>query len=321
MTRTLREDLVLFRGVGRNFLRPERRREDEVRAIVGATRSVVEVWERLSTRGVLPHRWLDEPARSFLREPFATYGTRGLGNAVANAMPRPPSVEAAVTMASDVPGVERAEEAVRTWHVRQKQFFDLPPLRGFVWRVLPVNAIHPAQDIASMDHYLMPAVGLAVGRMGGIEDLYAVDATQLPPEIAAWKSPYDVAGRAVVSGRMSAPGRARSVSEPIGQQVDPQEHAVFWYAVNAAIQTDRFAHAQRLGAVLDPQERLPRLRKSTPLADLYNPFAPLLDVYAAGYVFQRLYRSGYGANQELRAILVAPAANPDRLPKAVRELR
>ncbi len=137
---------------------PERRGDDEVRACLEGHTQVAEAWEALASRGVIPMRWTDAPTRRFLcgehtekmpsreavgfvRELIARGAVVvGVTKAQAGwvfvrwreASALPSRLDQAALIASDVEGIERAEQLIDEATSRLRPFGYSSPERH-IW--------------------------------------------------------------------------------------------------------------------------------------------------------------------------------------------
>ena len=127
----------MMRELGANLLRPRAEAAGEARSAAGRTRSPRDAWEALNARGVIPDHWVSSGRRKYVREPwFPSAEAASPGDLVDS----PTYVEAAITMASDVPGVTTAEELAEECHRRRFARRGDGDLLGFVWRALPAGS-------------------------------------------------------------------------------------------------------------------------------------------------------------------------------------
>lgn len=150
--------LTWCRELGRRFLSPERPQLDRARAVASRFRrqnvDARAAWEAMIGEGLLPMSFADDPARRFVQEPVDQ------GMLESNSMrllAAPQTVEAAVTVASDLEGVVAAEAAGAEWLARLHSFErpararsgggDHDGAEGVAWRILP-----NVQGIDSLTH-------------------------------------------------------------------------------------------------------------------------------------------------------------------------
>lgn len=130
-------DYGRFENAGRRLLRQDLRDEEEARKACAGSANGEEAWEALNARGVIPDHWVSSGRRKYVREPwFPSAEAASSGELVES----PTYVEAAITLASDVPGVAMAEELAEECHRRRFARRGDGDLLGFVWRVLPAGS-------------------------------------------------------------------------------------------------------------------------------------------------------------------------------------
>ncbi len=289
-----------FLDLCQRFLRPSEGREDAIRSSFASSStrgSAARFWETLATRGFIPDTWVQAVDRSFVREPWGqTFDVAP--KAPLWLIPRvrrvahPTTIEAAITLAADVPGVLRAEESARQAYARRAAILaDVRPLAGIAWRVLP----------APSDRWRKPTWGdPSEARLR-----LMMRAQRGSSAVKAFENEMSLISSTLVQGmwaRFGAhyPGRRNQINEaPIDGL---HELARSTLALDCA---------QREGLVLPPQLGF-TLKTARPLADFPNHFAPLLDVYDVGYACEGDLFDG--ASNWL--VLVAAARDPSRMPKS-----
>lgn len=118
-------------ALAKGFLRPSAGSIGAAIAAARTARKASEAWESLSSRGLIPSAWIDDPARRFHRG--------GLGGPEA----WPQNIESCVHLAADVPGVERCELLAREAAARLAPW-GIAPITSVVWRVDAVEGAYPA---------------------------------------------------------------------------------------------------------------------------------------------------------------------------------
>ena len=136
------------RELGRRFLSPERPQLDRARAVASRFRrqnaDARAAWEAMIGEGLLPMSFADDPARRFMQEPV---DQSMLESTSLRLLAAPQTVEAAVTVASDLDGILAAEEAGAEW-LKRLHTFERPDrarwarrdhdgAEGVAWRILP----------------------------------------------------------------------------------------------------------------------------------------------------------------------------------------
>ncbi len=291
-------DLNRLRDLGARYLAPERPRLDEVRRAVGATRRKTEVWERLATRDLIPPEWVENPGRRFAVEPLRPWSSLPTASLSAT----PTSVEAMVTLASDVSGVLRAEEAVLEWHNRWRVLWAGPRLDGFLWRVLPRVSDRWAQSSLQEGHETTFYTEMR-------RAFESSDGDAGPGWL--WErlqQAYDAAQGGLAQRFGVLPQRDR-VAAGLERALNLCAYSPLLRGVRFAV---LFDCAQWTGKSITRE----MARHGAPLgrsfADLLNPFGAVLDVFSAGYVLQ-----GIREDDEARrwAMLTAHATDETKLPR------
>lgn len=275
---------VDFSSVGGNLLSPPTRDPSAAADAAGASRSVASVWERMSARGVIPDDWVQSDARRFSLEPWRPL-SRADGSR-ARWSQTPPTVEAAVTIASDVAGVTRAEQSAREWHWRLAPFLRLSPFGGVVWRVLRVTP--GARDLwptVASGHPL----ACGVSRAALVSMLLALGAS---PDLQ-WSSENDPRLPAEVAGSMRRASAAIRAAEGARAARLAGESDMMILAIDAVI---FFDDASRLGGRVHSESRgtsskffddavaYGAVAVGDRLSSIPNPHAPALDILANGYL-------------------------------------
>lgn len=306
-----RSSTIDLRDVASSFMRPSRVALDAARSAVAGVRGRGEAWERLYARGVIPDGFLPGgAARWFLREPWPAAGsiTRGrLAELVGDA---PDSVEAAVTISSDVPGVLAAEQLAAQLHAAASAITGMGRFAGVIWRVLPsvskcwVRQWHEPFPYASnlsfeLSRLIADGVDLATGEpcRGWRPQLH----TEVEARVA--RETHD-AGVAVLS----------SISRDFVSHHAGFGRLVFrlYDCISGHL---RFAAAAEAGLSLPPKSddfRWSALGADRHLSSIRDPFAPLLGVFGLGYAVYRLVSVDGDSYAVLCAVATDDAKMPDR---------
>ena len=362
MTLPSRED---FYRLGSSLLRPDAAREREAREVVGRTRSAREAWERLSARGLIPDRWVDDEGMRHVAEPFRqTEDGFGHGRA-AKPAPSPSCVEAAVTLASDAEGVEAAGQfgkewywrmrhtfisrwydALRgtlletSWYWRMRHTFISRPFAGCLWRVLPVTSPLWVRHVSSLGpSLLVSSVGSALRACGADDRMaWAIPEEEgLPQRVVSAMRDVRASVRAAAEGFNGAHGDGAQVwgeaswSAWRWYQLAPEPRTslrfpapiigVVTNVIAGAVMFDRAAGMGgrvlgSVGGVGNPFFGRALLdghvSAEDDLSSIDNPYAPILDVFARGYVPGGFHTDSSGT----WVVLMAAALDPAKMPNA-----
>ena len=337
MTLPSRDD---FYRLGSSLLRPDAAREREAREVVGRTRSAREAWERLSARGLIPDRWVDDEGMRHVAEPFRqTEDGFGHGRAARPAT-SPSCVEAAVTLASDAEGVEAAGQFGKEWYWRMRHTFISRPFAGCLWRVLPATSTLWVRHVSSLGpSLLVSSVGSALRACGADDRMaWAIPEEEgLPQRVVSAMRDVQASVRAAAEGFNDAHDDGAQVwgeaswSAWRWYQLAPEPRASLWFpapiigvvtnVIAGAVMFDRAAGmgGRVLGSVggvgnpffgralLDG-----RVSAGDDLSSIDNPYAPILDVFARGYVPGGFHTDSSGT----WVVLMAAALDPAKMPNA-----
>lgn len=283
-------------GLGATFLNPSRGREAEVREAVGRSRDRRAVWERLNARGLIPDAWVESDERRFAREPIREFAREPIReNVLARYDSAPTTIEGAVTLASDVPGVELAEASAREWHHRTSLIEQRGRLRGVVWRVLPITS----------------------KLWRGVELERDLQHLQAASELGVFDSQCSLLEREVARSRvtrvrdafMSSLARRFGVGsqQRVWSQVNHYAVAMIRAAIGALL---AFDDASRHGGPVKATWRTSKMASGSTFADFKNPVAPLMSVYQAGYAAHGIVATGEGDWVVLSAAALKASAMP-----------
>lgn len=334
------DTLRMLADVGARLMLPDRPAEAEARGAAGKTRDAKAVWERMSSRGIIPDEWVQSPRRRFVREPWRAESHEPAAGRRPDweLSEYPTAAEAAVTLASDAAGVAAAEAAAAEWHWRASRAMRMRPFAGVVWRVLPRVCGLWFNALASSNF----AADLAMTCSGSIAQHAGVEPDGLWRSVLARRSsggpsaphgpPFGSAGAAAREAVATLAGAVErrfgdgaEASEDYwvgatGGSVPPYVRLPCYTAISAMHAADAcvlFDEASRTGVVAT-QCVGPFIRSkldSRPFAEFANPAAPLLDVYARGYAPQSFYQR----DGRCWAVLIAEAADESRMPTSLRQ--
>ncbi len=278
------------------FLNPSRARLAEVESIAQEHRGGArELWERLNARGILPDDWVEDPRRKFVREPMPKRAYNAEMDR--RLLPCPDTIQGVITMASDVPGVLRAEEAAREWYARWSALDDLPPFQGIAWRVIAPHdaSLWPDRDEDTTER----GDALARGCLDLLEDLQRAGGKGI--------------GRALATVRECA---RTPLLASVGSRPRPTPKKM-WDSLSSDVwNVCTIEVAQRFRVKPGEFHLWSKVRADTSLDTVRNPESPKLDVYAAGYAVHGMYTfrrlSGW-------VVLIATPVDAARLPKRSRQ--
>ncbi len=260
------EDLAIDdRTLTKRVFLPARPKLEQARAAVAGLTDVAEAWETLAARGVLSAEWLSDANRLFAEQETPPALQREAGTQPSyesvkeylRAGPRladvPTSMELVISLASDIVGIESAEQVARET-VRRLAPWGCPQPSKIAWRQVDPSS----WETQPGDFRHMPAA-MAVGH--AFRPLEA----RMPALIRARKYEFgSVAWRAAYSW----------------------ECAMQWRVVTAQdskISREALEKSQDSG-----YEPVPKSLAKRPFRELANPFEPLLSLWAAGYALDAI---------------------------------
>jgi len=280
-----REDFEATRPWLSRLYRPMSLRAAEAREAVAGRRAARDAWEALATRGLIPAGWVDDPAREY-----------AVGGGAPS--PHPPSASACVLLASDAPNVLRAEaladEALarlrpwglaasgprrwvflrRSWRVTAEP----PRLTGveaIVALVRAFTSIAPGEVLYDREHWQsrvesqwgeVRSIGLTAEDGDHHNVHVAAEALLAPPNLLRTDHP-------TAEGALASLGLV----------------ARCWSALRkSSLRLPTRTQLARLGARLPRAAVLPTGPNGAPprLADLSDPFEPLLALWSLGYALR-----------------------------------
>ena len=319
----------LFYDLGSSFLAPRRAREDEAREVVGKTRGLAEVWERLNSRGLVSDDLFQSDRRMFSSNPLTQNGWYPRDPTLLCER-HPDSVEAAITIASDAAGVARAESITTEWYgLFEGRGPEAKRLLGIVWRVLPsgserwrlfpyffddlyrfgtaaeralVSLYNPSRVVANWtmcptvvyrgdDPALNPG-GAVYGDLG----------TTVNEVAERYRRAVEDLTRGLDSqGGIAAPGRGAA------PQVDSLEASI-----RSAIFVEAASRSARVTMAMgNIRFRSRPLRVGSAISEVPNHYVALLDLYATGYGLSGVLPVG---NDGDWVVLCARAADSSKMP-------
>jgi len=280
-----REDLESTRPWLSRLYRPTALRAAEAHEAVAGRRNAREAWEALATRGIIPAAWVDDPAREYAVGGGATCA-------------HPPTTGACVLLASDVPGVLRAEaladEALarlRPWELTASG----PRRWVFLRRGVRVSLEPPRlTGMETIVELVRAFTGVPRGDVPydrehwwtRLKDQWSeVRALGLATEDAS-----DDAVRAAAAELLTPPSVLRNdhpTAEGALASLGPVARC--WSALRkTSLRLPTRAELTQLGVRLPPAAALPTRPGRAPprLADLPDPFEPLLALWSLGYALR-----------------------------------
>lgn len=312
------EVLSACETLGRGMFRPSSSGRQAAIDAAASTRRVDEVWERFSVRDIIPTEWVNDGRRLFAREPAPSNFFRDDDRS----RPSSPSielrdfptcVEAAVTIASDVAGVLRAERSAQEWYWRWSTMRRMPQFAGVIWRVLPRHS-----SLIWMD-YDERELRLADACKRGMHAVYAKEGS-----LEDYRD-SDVVNDATAYGLKCGAAFASSSSKASGAwlSMSPELREVQKHMRTSIVRTLIISEACREGATIAADETLDLVADGARICNYENPIAPKLDVCLGGYIPQgfrlgRPYTVGGSAERrgagEGWVVLIALAGNPASMP-------
>ncbi len=295
------EEAVALRSLGAGFLAPARDAEAAVRAAIGGTKNRAAAWERLSTRGLTPNDWVEHPERRFVVEPMSAQKDRVAPGGVRvpirlATFAHPPSIEGAVTLASDVEGVRKAEAYARELVGRYAALIPLAPWGGVLWRVLPSHSRYWPAESDPIESDLRFRLRTALLSAGDERSVRLLDART------------DAGQEALGLGLAD---RFRALDARWVQA----RYGLFGVADdlrNAVRTTFAFEAAQTAGLILRDEPYPFNRRPVVDFRAVANPSVAKVGVYTCGYAFHQV-RAHEGATW---AVLVAPSIDDRAMPRA-----
>lgn len=329
-----------FYGLGEALLRPAAPRRREAREAAGRTRSAREAWERLSARGLIPDRWVDDEAMRHAAEPFRQDEDGYGGWRSPPLSPFPPSVEAAVTLASDAAGVAAAEQFGKEWYWRMRRTFKSRPYAGSLWRVLPMASPLWVRHVTSLGPSLVVSATGSALRASGANPMLAWSYPgdhAVPPEVAVAMGAVRDAVQAAADGYNDARHGGRKAWSDVSEtawwryQFEPDSGGtagfpatVIGVTANVIAGAVMFDRASALGGRVLGSDGGPsdpffvraiadgNVSVGEWLDTMQNPYAPLLDILERGYFPGGFHSDSSGT----RVVLMAAALDDRNMPRS-----
>lgn len=259
------------------LLAPERARLQEAREAVKDVKDPRVAWDTLVARGLIPLAFADDPTRSYHS------GNRGIFST-------PPTVAACVAVASDIPGIRRAEAIAGELNARLRPW-GVKPCEQIVWHFTSRETVQSRTQ----------------GAPAGLRDVLEILAQVVEPAWAPNGTRYSIEEhvRDLIAWEVAPPGTStrtwaalEEARAEVARTLQPLHTGGTLWSFDllwkAAVSWPLLAQAGCTvpgrvfpGAwALYPRARRPRSTDGTlaRFADLPDPFVPLLALWETGYV-------------------------------------
>lgn len=308
-------ELERFRQLGERIMSPRDTRYEEAHGVIGNTTQHAPAWERMAVRGFIPDSWLGDDTRLFAREPFPAKPQRTEPKLSAN----PPSIEAIATIAGNAQGVLNAEAHATEWYGRHAALNNLPPLAGFIWRVIPVTSDYTYIVRDQTELWLASSIqAIAVATSGAdYADYYMARAT--PAAVSVMRR-RDEVNNAIYKGVEARNKRFPFRQVGYGFMQGMMGVAADWVMCD---------EASRCGALIEENRvRWERVMPGTPYSDILLPQEPNLCVWEDGFAIANVVtkhplftHGGTDVPHHARIVMIAASGDIGSVPGSSRSRR